>query len=160
MAKKKTNTQQTQTQAYNNQAQYDWKQTPDSPDIQAYRDYKPEIDPSIAYGAASAHNRLNSSFINPLGGNLTAGMQDAIKRSGNREIDQDTSQAFRLGQYDVNQQRSGQLGGLAALTAPRLTQTGSSGNSSGQGTSNTVQGNNLFGDILQTGQAAAGIALM
>lgn len=155
MAKKKSNT--AQSQQYSNTAQYDWQNTPDTPDTAAYRNYRPEIDPSIAYGAANSRNRLNSSFINPLGGRLTGDMQDKLLRAGNRQIDQDASQAFRLGQYDVNQQRGGQLAGLAALTAPRLVQTGSSG--TGSGTSNTTQGNNLFGDVLQTANAASGIIM-
>lgn len=172
MAKKKQSTTQNQqgsytgNTTYNNQNQYGWQQTPDSADIQAFRAYRPQVDPSISYGAAEQKNRLNSSFVNPLGGNLTAGMRDRLQQAGNRQIDQDASQAFRAGQYDVNQQRAGQLGSLAALTAPRLVQTGSSGtgssigSSTNSGTSNTTQGNNLFGDILQIGQAGAGLAML
>lgn len=159
MPKKKSNTQQTQNQTYTNAASYGWQAPPDTADVAAYRAYRPEVDPSIASGAAEFKRRLNSSFINPLGGNVTAGMKDALLRSGNRQIDQDASQAFRAGAYDVNQQRGGQLASLAALTSPRLTQTSSSGSSTGTGTSNTTQGNNLFGDVLQISQAAAGIGL-
>lgn len=156
MSKQKSKTNQ--NQQFSNQAQYGWQQTPDSKDIEAYRNYRPEIDPSIAHGAAASRNRLNSSFINPLGGYQTAQNRDALLRSGNREIDQGASQAFRVGQYDANQQRQSQLGSLAALTSPRMVQTGSSGTSSG--TSNTVQGQNLFGDIMSAGQAGASMALM
>lgn len=159
MAKKKSSTTQNQNTGYTNTANYGQIAPNDTPDIQAYRNYRPEVDPSIAFGASSARNRLNSSFINPLGGNYSATMQDAIKRSGNREIDQDASQAFRAGQYDVNQQRGGQLGALAGLTAPRIVQTGSSGTGTSSGTSNTTMGNNLFGDALSVAQAGAGIAM-
>ena len=148
----------TQDQRFNNQATYGWQQMPDSPDVQAYRDYRPEIDPSIAFGAAAARNRLNSSFLNPTGGYSTPQRDEAIRRAGNREIDQQASQAFRLGQYDVNQSRMGQLGSLAALTAPRLTQTGSSGTSSG--VTKGEQGQNLFGDLLDVGMGAASTAMM
>ena len=151
MPKNKSETKQSQN--FTNQAAYDWKQTPDSADIAAYRDYKPQVDPTIAHGAAASRNRLNSSFINPLGGFSTPQRDEAIRRAGNRDIDQQASQAFRAGAYDVNQQRGGQLAGLAALTAPRLVQTGSSGTSSGQ--SNTSQGQNLFGNIMGIGQGAA-----
>lgn len=160
MAKNKTKTTTTQNQQYDNTAKYDWQQTPDSEDIKAYRAYRPEVDPSIGYGAASARNRLNSSFVNPLGGFQSAQNQDALLRAGNRQIDQDTSQAFRVGQYDQNQQRQSQLGGLAALTAPRLTQTGSSGTSSGSGTQNTEQSKNLFGNLIDIAGAAGGMAMM
>lgn len=160
MAKNKSKTTQSQNQQYSNTANYGWLNPPDTKDVEAYRNYRPEIDPSIAYGAAASRNRLNSSFINPLGGNYTADMKDKLLRSGNRQIDEGASQAFRLGQYDVNQQRGGQLGALAALTSPRLAQTGSSGTSSGTGTSNTTQGQNLFGDIMSGAQGAASIAMM
>lgn len=176
MAKKKTKTTETQTQsgtqagnsAFSNTASYGQITPENTADIQAFRDYRPQIDPSIAYGAAAERNRLNSSFINPLGGNYSPHITDAIKRSENRDIDQRASQAFRSGQYDVNQQRSGQLGSLAALTAPRIVQVGSSGTGSSSGsytgnmsgTSNTVQGNNLFGDLLQIAQAGSSAAMM
>lgn len=156
MPKKKNDTKQ--NQQFTNTATYGWQAPPDTADTEAYRNYRPEVDPTISFAAGNARNRLNSSFVNPLGGQMTAQMQDRLRASGNRQIDQDASQAFRAGQYDVNEQRGGQLAGLAALTAPRMVQTGSSGNSSG--TSNTTQGNNLFGDVMQVGQAGAGIAAM
>jgi len=160
MAKNKSKTSQSQNQTYSNQANYGWQAPPDTEDTKAYRAYRPEVDPSIAYGAANARNRLNSSFVNPLGGFQSAQNQDALLRAGNRQIDQDTSQAFRMGQYDQNQQRASQLGGLAALTSPRLVQQSSSGSSSGTGTSNTTQGQNLFGDLMSGAQGAASIALL
>ena len=156
MAKNKSETKQSQN--FNNTASYGWQQSPDSADISAYRDYRPQVDPTIAHGAAASRNRFNASFINPLGGHSTAQRDEAIRRAGNRDIDQQASQAFRAGAYDVNQQRGGQLAGLAALTAPRLVQTGSSGNSSGQ--SNTEQGQNLFGNVMSVAQGAAGAAMM
>jgi hypothetical protein len=156
MSKTKQTTQQNQN--YGNTATYGQITPQDTADVTAYRNYRPEIDPSIAYGASNARNRLNSSFINPLGGNYSAQMQDKLKAAGNREIDQGASQAFRLGQYDVNQQRQGQLGSLAALTAPRIVQTGSSGSSTGTGSSET--GKNTFGNVLDVAQAGAGMAMM
>jgi len=156
MAKKKTDVATTQN--YANTATYGQIQPESNKYIDDYANYKPQIDPSIAYGAADSKNRFNSSFINPLSGKYSATMQDALKRAGNREIDQNASQAFRLGQYDQNQQIGGQKGALAALMAPRIVQQGSSGTSSG--TSKTVQGNNLFGDIMEVGQGAAGMAMM
>lgn len=155
MPKNISKSQTQQNQAFNNTASYDWKQTPDSPDIEAYRSYRPQVDPTIAHGAAAARNRFNASFINPLGGFSTPQRDEAIRRAGNRQIDQDASQAFRAGAYDVNQQRGGQLAGLAALTAPRLVQTGSSGTSSGTSNTRGEMGQNLFGNILSIGQGAA-----
>lgn len=159
MAKKKSDTKTTQQQSQNyaNTASYGWQQTPDSEDIKAFRAYEPQKDPGIGYQYANQRNKLNSSFIDPMGGYGTAQTRDAQLRTGLRSLGQDEAQAHRLGQYDVNQQKMGQLGSLAALTAPRLTQTGSTGSSSGtmSGTSNTTQGNNLFGDVLQVAGTAA-----
>lgn len=154
--KKKSNT--SQNQQYNNTAQYGWQSMPDTADISAFRDYRPEVDPSIGFRAGSAKRQLANSFINPLGGYSNPQRDEAIRRSQSRSIDEQAGMESRQGTYDVNQQRAGQLGSLAALTSPRLTQIGSSGTSSGQ--SNTTMGNNLFGDIMQVGQAGAGMAMM
>lgn len=160
MPKNTSKSQTQQNQAFNNQASYDWKQTPDSPDIEAYRGYRPQVDPTIAHGAAASRNRFNASFINPLGGYSTPQRDEAIRRAGNRQIDQDASQAFRAGAYDVNQQRGGQLAGLAALTAPRLVQTGSSGTSSGTSNTQGEMGKNVWGNVLDIAGGAASAALM
>jgi hypothetical protein len=148
----------TQNQNYNNTASYGWQNTPDTADISAYRDYRPEVDPTIGFRAGSAKRQLANSFINPLGGASTPQRDEAIRRSMSRGIDEQAGMESRAGAYDVNQQRAGQLGSLAALTAPRLVQQSSSGTSSG--TNNTSMGNNLFGDILGIGQGAASTALM
>jgi len=166
LSKKKTETKTTQqqsgTSAFNNTNTYGQIVPIDTPDTQAFRDYRPEIDPSIAYGAAEAKNRLNQSFINPLGGRYSPHIEDAIKRTENRRIDQDASQAFRVGQNDVNRARQGQLGTLAALTAPRIVNTGSSGTGSStgtmSGTGTMVERGGLFNDILSAARAGASIA--
>lgn len=155
MPKNKSETKQ--NQAFNNTATYGWQQTPDSPDTAAYRAYRPEVDPTIGFRAGAAKRQLAGSFINPLGGYSTPQRDEAIRRSASRGIDEQAGIESRAGAYDVNQQRAGQLGSLAALTSPRLTQTGSSGTSSGQ--SNTTQGQNLFGSILGISQGAASTAL-
>jgi hypothetical protein len=155
---KQTTTQaQTGNSAYNNTNTYGWMDTPDSADIKAYRDWTPQMDQSISYGAGNAKNQLEKSFNNPLGGYTTPAMRDAALRSGNRQIDQDASQAFRVGQQDVNQQRGGQLGTLAGMTAPRLVQTGGSGtgSSSGSGNSTTTTSSSPWDSIISGGLSAA-----
>ncbi len=129
--KQKQTTQQNQQQSYNANTASSTS-VPDTPDIQAYRAWQPQTDPGLSYQYANARNRLNQSFDNPLGGYATPAMRDAIQRSGNRQLNQDESQAFRAGAYDVNQQKAGQLGTLAGLTRG----TNSTGTSSGTGTSN------------------------
>ncbi len=166
----KTKTKQTQTQnqtqntAFQNQASYGEFKPTDTEDITAFRNFRPQVDPGIAAQYGQERNQLNQSFINPLGGQYSPHVADAIKRSAGRDISARESQAFRQGNYDQNQQRAGQLGSLAALTQGRLVQTGSSGTGSGTSTGNmtgeTTQGKNLFGNILDVAQAGASMAMM
>lgn len=164
MAKKKTTQTQNQTQNTNfaNTATYGQITPENTADIQAFRDYRPQTDQGLSSQYGNARNQLRSSFVNPLGGNYSAETRDKIMATRERQLGQDEAQAFRGGAYDANQMRAGQLGSLAALTQPRILQTGSQGSGSGtsSGTSNTTQGNNLFGDIMQIGQAGAGMAMM
>ena len=143
MGKKKTETKQ--TQSYNTQ-QASATSVPDTPDIQKYRDFSPQIDPTIGFRTAEQKNQLRSNLNNPIGGYYSANTRDAIQRAGERSIDQDAAQQFRVGQYDVNQQRGGQLGLLAALTRGSNTTGTSSG--TGQGTSTTTQSGGLLEQIL------------
>jgi len=142
---------QTTDQKYQNTATYSQIQPESNKYIDAYATYRPEVDPSIGYRAGEAKRRLNASFQNPLGGYATPLMRDKLLREGNREIDQSAGQETRVGQFDVNQLRQGQLGSLAALMQPRVVQSSSSGTSSGS------QGQNLFGNLLDLGMGAASI---
>lgn len=141
---KKKSTQTTQ-QSFNTQNTGSTS-VPDTPDLQNFRSWTPQTDPNIPYQAAASHERLHSSLNNPIGGYYSANTRDAIQRSGDRSIDQQASQASRLGQYDVNLQRMGQLNSLAALT--RGTQSSGTSSGTGSGTTNTVQSGDLLGQIL------------
>jgi len=121
--------------------------------IDKFANWTPELDPTIPFRAAASRNRLNSSFLNPNGGYATPQMLEARRNAANRGIDEQQGMEMRAGQYDANNQRMGQLGSLAALMAPRIVQTGSTG------TSNTAAGQNLFGEILDLGMGAASMAL-
>lgn len=156
--------------AYNNASNntYGWETAPDTADTKAFREWKPQIDPGLGAQYGEARNQLRSSFINPLGGYGTAQMRDAQQRTGERRLNQDESSAYRSANYDVNNQKAGQLGTLAALTQPRLVQTGAtnSGTASGtgsmtgtgSGSGTTVESGDLLGQILggasQVGSAA------
>ncbi len=162
MGKKKniTDTKQQSTQAFNT-ATSGSTSVPDTPDIQAYRDWQPQGDPGLGYQYANARNRLNQSFDNPLGGYATPAMRDAMLRTGNRQLNQDESQAFRQQAYDINNQRSGQLGSLAALTRGSNT-TGTSsgtGNMSGTGTATQSQSGISWGEILGAGAQVGSAAI-
>lgn len=146
----------------------------DTADIQAFRGWSPQIDPGLSHQYGNAKENLRKSLISPTGGYRTAAMDDAIFRTGERQLNQDQAQAFRGGQYDVNQIRSGQLGSLAALTRPSLIQTGSAGASSGtsqgqsqgtmtgnmSGTGTVQQSGGLFGDLLGGAATIGSAALM
>ncbi len=88
-------------------------------------------------------------------------MRDAIQRSGDRQIDQNASQSFRQGAYDVNQQKAGQLGSLAALTRGTNTTGTSSGTGSmtGSGTGTSTQSGISWGEILGAAAQVGGGAL-
>lgn len=156
MGKKKSTT--TQQQSYNNQVGYSQITPQDTPDTQNFRNWSPQIDPGLASQYGNAKNQFTASFNNPLGGYQTAQTRDAQQRTGLRQLNQDEAQAFRSGAYDVNSQKAGQLGSLAALTLPRILQTNSSG--TGSGTSNTVQSGDLFGQLLGAGSQIGSAALM
>ena len=152
MPKQTSNTKQ----QYSNQATYSQIQPESNKYIDAYANFQPQIDPTIGFRAGSAKRRLDNSFINPLGGYSTPQRDEAIRRSMERGIDEQAGMESRAGAFDVNQSRMGQLGSLAALMAPRLVQSGSSGTSAG----NTSAGQNLFGNLLDVGMGAANAALM
>jgi len=159
--KNTSDTQQHSTQSgtYNNTATYGQIHPESNQYIDAYANWRPEMDPNIGFRAAASRNRYNRSFVNPLGGFYTPQMRDKLIAENNRNVDMQSAIEGRQGAYDVNQQRSSQLGNLAALMAPRIVQQGSSGTSSGtmSGTSNTQAGQNLFGNLLDVGLGAASI---
>lgn len=163
MGKKKTTqtTTQNQQQAYNANTASS-SSVPDTPDIQAYRAFQPQVDPGLGYQYANARNKLNQSFDNPLGGYATPEMRDAMLRTGNRQLNQDEAQAFRAGTYDVNQQKAGQLGNLASLTRGTNTTGTSSGTGTmtGTGTGTTQQSGISWGEILGAAANVGGSALM
>ena len=159
MGKKKTETKTTQQQSFNTQNANETS-VKDTPDIQAYRGWQPQTDPGLASQYGNARNQLTSSFNNPLGGYGTAQTRDAQMRTGLRNLHQDEAQAFRSGTYDVNQQRGGQLGSLAALTRGTLSSGSSSGTGTGSGTQNTVQSGDLLGQLLGAGAQVGSAALL
>lgn len=180
MSKKKSTTQQTQNTSqqssgsssgqYANQNFYGEYVPSSTADIEAFRGWKPQIDPGLSYQYGNARNNLRKSLISPTGGYRTAAMDDAIMRSGERSLNQDEAQAYRGATYDQNSLRAGQLGSLAALTRPSLVQTGSTGLSSGtssgsqtgqmSGTGTVQQSGGLFGDLLGGAATIGSAALM
>ncbi len=108
---------------------------PDTPDIEAARAYKPQVDPGISYSFGRAKNALRSGFNNPLGAYTPAAVRDAMVFQGEQDLAQQEAQALRESDRDVNEQEWQKRYALAGLTAPRLVQTGgsSTGTESGGG---------------------------
>jgi hypothetical protein len=143
----------TQSTKTSNTASYGQIQPEPNKYTDSFANFQPQVDPTIGFRAGSAKRRLNDSFINPLGGYSTPQRDEAIRRSQGRDIDQTAAMESRAGQFDVNQSRMGQLGSLAALMSPRIVQTGSTGQSDSQ------QGKNLFGNILDLAMGSANMAM-
>ena len=132
MNKKKTTTASTQNTAFNNTST---SSVGENADLQSYRDWQPEGDPTIPYRFARARTDLNQSFDNPLGQYTTPAIREATQRAGEGELMQQEGQAMRESQYDVNAQTGAKNAYLASLTAPRTTTSSGTGNSSGTGSS-------------------------
>lgn len=141
---------------YSNSVQYGQIHPESNRYIDAFANFEPQADPTIPYRAASARNRVNAGMMSPTGGYATPQMLDARRNSAFRDIDEQSAMASRAGQFDVNQQRMGQLGSVAAMMAPRIVQTGSTGSNTGHQES----GQNLAGNLLNLGMGAANMAMM
>jgi len=132
MTKKKTQTANNQNTSYNNSST---STVGESPDLQSYRDWQPQIDPSIPYRFAHERTHLQDSFNNPLGQYTTPAIREATQRSAEGDLMQQEGQAMREGQYDVNNQMGAKQSYLAGLTAPRTSTSSGTGASSGTGSS-------------------------
>jgi hypothetical protein len=150
---KKTKSTQTQNQNYNNTSTYGWQAPPETADVQAVRGFNFTADPSIGYAFGSAKNQIANSFNNPMGGTYTPQMRDAIQRSSFSGLAQQEAQAKSEANNALQGQRFGQRMAVASLTQPRLTQTGSTGTSAGQGTA--IQSSSMLPDLLAAGASGA-----
>ncbi|HEX5085364.1 MAG TPA: hypothetical protein VFY40_25275, partial [Blastocatellia bacterium] len=93
---------------------------PDTEDIKAAREWKPQIDPGIGYSFARARQSLKNQFSNPLGADTPAAVRDAAIYAGENDLMQQEGQAYREAYNDANQQEWGKLNSLAQLTRPEL----------------------------------------
>lgn len=146
--------EQKQTQSFNNTSRYDWMAPPESADVATLRNFKFSADPSIGNAFGSAKNQIANSFNNPIGGVYSGNMRDSILRSSLSDLAQKESMARGEANNALQGQRFGQAATVASMTAPRLTQTGSSGSGSGQSTA--VQSGGLLESLI--GGAATGAA--
>lgn len=155
MSKKSKQTQQ-QNQSYNNTTSYAYQPGASSPDIDSLRNATFDVDPSIASNFAAARNRIANTFNNPIGGDYTPAMRDAILRSSYRDLGQQQAETHSQA-YNQNQgARFGQRATVASMTAPKLVSTGSSGTGAASGTTTMVQPFDWAG--LATGAASGAAA--
>jgi hypothetical protein len=134
---------------------YGYQTPPSTPDIDKLRNTQFEVDPGIAAQYGRQRNDLRSSFQQPTGAFLSPQVRDAQLRSGMERLGRDEAQASREGTFDKNRLEYGRNSAVAGLTAPQLTQTGST--SSGSGT--ITQNPSPFSTALGVGSALAPLSL-
>lgn len=122
-----------QKQTSNNATQnsYGYQTPPSTPDIDKLRSAKFEVDPGLSAQYGQLRNDMKRSFASPTGAYLSPQVRDAQMRSGNERLGRDEANAFRSGQYDANRLGYSRDAAVAGMTAPQLTQTGSSSTGSG-----------------------------
>lgn len=125
---------------------------PESADIDAFRKFQLQRDPRIPYAYGKARNAISSSYRNPVGGYTNPQIEQAQKNSQFRGLAQDESQALREENVGFQGMQLGQKAGVAAMTAPRVVETGSKSS----GTSKQKQSPGLDSFV----QGAAGIGSM
>lgn len=144
MGKKKTTTNQTQTNTYGHVA------TPETPDIRALRDFKAVKDPSIPFQYGRRREFIDNSYKNPLGAATSPATRDAADRAVHQALSMDEAQANAESQYNADNQNFLRQSAIAEMTAPKFVQTG------GTATGQTVQQGGFWSGLLQSavGQAA------
>lgn len=117
----------TQKLPFESNKEYDWKMTPDTQDITAFRNMDIQDDPSQPFRFARQRQDFLNTFQNPLGSYTTPELREQMTRSGLAEIGQNEGQAMRERQFDKNRLQLGRAGDLASLTRPQLVNTKDSG---------------------------------
>lgn len=123
------------------QSTYGFMNPPETADVQAVRDFKPQADPGISYSFARAKNNLRSSFDNPLGAYTPAAVRDAMQFQGEQDLAQQEAQVLRESDRDNNEREFQKRLSVAGMTAPRLVQTGATGTATeSQGAGGLISG--------------------
>lgn len=157
MGGSKTSTTQQATSGFQNTNTFGQITPTDTPDIDAARQFQFSIDPAIkqSYGAAS--KSLTDSYSSPVSGYYSPQMRDASIRSGRARLADSEASAEQTARQGLQGQQYAQKIGLAALTAPQIVQSGSSGSGSSAGSGTTTQSQSivpaLIGGAAQVGAA-------
>lgn len=103
--------------------EYKFFQKPGWQELDDFKKWNPQSDPTIPFNFANQRNDLERSFVAPTGSYQTPEMREQQMRSGIEQIGQNETQARRADQYDQSQLKLGQLGQAASLAAPEFAQT-------------------------------------
>lgn len=129
-----------------------------SKDIDAMKDFKFEKDPRLPFVFGKARQRNEASFNNPMGAAISPALRDAMLRASNEEIGQSESQAYREENYGMQGLKYAQKADVAAMTAPKVVQTGQSGTQSGNST--ITQSQSPLNSIISGGSGIASALIM
>jgi len=136
-------------------AQYGWQTNPGSAAYDTLAHEQFHTDPTIGARLGEAQRTLKNTVTSPTGGYVTPAIRDAIMRSGNRELMQQSGAQTRAGIHDVNQLNFARDAAVAQGTAPVLTQTGGTS----QGTGTVKESQSPLGTALQVAGAAAPMSM-
>lgn len=100
--------------------EYKWMQKPGWEELDDFKKWNPQSDPTIPFNFANQRNDLERSFVAPTGSYQTPELREQQMRSGIEQIGQNEAMARRADQYDQNQLKMGQLGQIAGMKAPEL----------------------------------------
>lgn len=109
--------------------------TPDSADMKAYRDWKPELAP-VGYQYGNLRNQILNRVNSPIGSYDTPELREQRTNDELGELGQNEADAWRKAYSDLNAQEGQKRANLSGLTKAQLVNTGGSntGTSSTTGT--------------------------
>lgn len=97
--------------------------TPNWAELDDFKAWNPQSDPTIGANFGQQKNDLERSFLGPAGSYQTPELREQQMRAGIQEIGQGQAIATRADQYGQNQQKLGQLGMVAGMKAPKFANT-------------------------------------
>ncbi len=148
--KKQTSTQQS-TQANT----YGYQTPPSTPDIDKLRGAKFQIDPGLDTEYSNLRSQVDKGAHDPLGPAYNPQVVAQQRKAAMERLGTQEAQAYRGGQSDVNKLNFARDTTVAGMTAPQLTQTGST--SSGSGT--IAQSESPWKTVAQVGGSVAPLSL-
>lgn len=148
-SKQKSTQQSTQANTYG------YTTPPPTADISKLRDAKFTVDPGLDAEYDNLRSQVDKSAHDPLGPSYNPQVVAQQRKAAMERLGTQEAQAYRGGQYDANRLGYSRDATVAGMTAPTLTQTGSS--SSGSGT--VTQSQNPFATALKVGATTAPMSM-